>query len=294
MGAAFFVILHFMSTWYYSIDGQQFGPISTDEIKNKLSSELPSDTLVWKEGMANWAAARTVTELTFTPQQPMSTPSPYQIPAANTVPRAAQQDAVQAGVNPYVAPVTNTLNVQGGDYPLPYVKPASFGMYVGLLVGGFILMMIGFIIMAASGSGDPSAMSVLVMLAGGGVLCWGAILGLIYVHRAWTVLQPAGASTTPGKAVGFLFIPFFNLYWAFVAYWKWAKEWNEAKPRFVVLHQAPQGAEGVFLGAAICQCVGIVFGGASLVGGILQLVGMKSMCDVINFANQNSSQRSGY
>jgi hypothetical protein len=39
-------------------------------------------------------------------------------------------------------------------------------------------------------------------------------------------IQDGQPRTTPGKAVGFLFIPFFNLYWMFMAYWGWAKDCN--------------------------------------------------------------------
>ena len=52
----------------------------------------------------------------------------------------------------------------------------------------------------------------------------GFVLGLLKLHRAWQVVQPATGLgrglkiPTPGSAVGFLFIPFFNLYWMFVAF----------------------------------------------------------------------------
>lgn len=40
----------------------------------------------------------------------------------------------------------------------------------------------------------------------------------ILLYRHWSLLQGHGARTTPGKAVGFGFIPFFGFYWWFVAY----------------------------------------------------------------------------
>jgi hypothetical protein len=40
---------------------------------------------------------------------------------------------------------------------------------------------------------------------------------LVWLYRAWDSVPPAHRSTTPGQAVGFLFIPFFNLYWIFRA-----------------------------------------------------------------------------
>ena len=40
----------------------------------------------------------------------------------------------------------------------------------------------------------------------------------ILLYRHWLLLQGHGARTTPGKAIGFGFIPLFGFYWWFVAY----------------------------------------------------------------------------
>jgi hypothetical protein len=40
----------------------------------------------------------------------------------------------------------------------------------------------------------------------------------IHLHRLWSAIPESSRSTSPGKAVGFLFIPCFNLYWVFRAY----------------------------------------------------------------------------
>lgn len=44
------------------------------------------------------------------------------------------------------------------------------------------------------------------------------IADCVLLFRWWAVLPPGWRQTTPGKAVGFCFIPFFNLYWYFIAY----------------------------------------------------------------------------
>jgi len=43
------------------------------------------------------------------------------------------------------------------------------------------------------------------------------ILFFVWLYRAWSVVPPIDRSTSPGKAVGYMFIPFFNLYWVFRA-----------------------------------------------------------------------------
>ena len=37
-------------------------------------------------------------------------------------------------------------------------------------------------------------------------------------YRLWRLIPKDIAQTTPGKAVGFMFIPFFNFYWISVSY----------------------------------------------------------------------------
>ena len=43
------------------------------------------------------------------------------------------------------------------------------------------------------------------------------IFGLILLYKMWRQIPGREAPTTPGKAVGFLLIPFFNFYWFFIA-----------------------------------------------------------------------------
>ena len=42
----------------------------------------------------------------------------------------------------------------------------------------------------------------------------------------WDSIQDGYARTSPGKAVGFLFIPLFNLYWIFLAIWGFSQDFN--------------------------------------------------------------------
>jgi hypothetical protein len=48
----------------------------------------------------------------------------------------------------------------------------------------------------------------------------------LILHRGWSFVQDGKAVTTPGKAVGFLFVPFYNFYWIFIAYYGLMKEFN--------------------------------------------------------------------
>lgn len=53
------------------------------------------------------------------------------------------------------------------------------------------------------------------------------MLWYIILFRCWELIQDGQARTTPGKAVGFLFIPVYMYYWNFVAYPGWAKDANQ-------------------------------------------------------------------
>ena len=49
-----------MNLYYYSDKDQQLGPFTLDELKSKW---LKKSTLVWTDGMSDWAPAETLDEL---------------------------------------------------------------------------------------------------------------------------------------------------------------------------------------------------------------------------------------
>lgn len=54
--------------WYYGQNGVQKGPVSLEAMQELVrSGQLRPDDLVWKEGMANWAPANTLAELSTAP-----------------------------------------------------------------------------------------------------------------------------------------------------------------------------------------------------------------------------------
>lgn len=62
-----------MDTWYIAIGGQQQGPFNQERIQQGLATGIYTrETLVWRQGFANWLAIAQVPEL----QQPSSIPPP--------------------------------------------------------------------------------------------------------------------------------------------------------------------------------------------------------------------------
>ena len=84
--------------------------------------------------------------------------------------------------------------------------------YVGSIAGGGILALI--------------FMKVGVLPAAIVLMVYAVVIALIMWYKAWKAIQDGQARTTPGKAIGFLFIPFFDLYWMFQAFWGFAKDYN--------------------------------------------------------------------
>jgi uncharacterized membrane protein len=67
-----------MSDWYYAANNEQKGPINESELKADLAAnKIPSDSLVWKDGMDNWTPANQVPAFTF---RPAPTPAAVQPP----------------------------------------------------------------------------------------------------------------------------------------------------------------------------------------------------------------------
>ena len=50
--------------YHYAVNGQQMGPVAFDRLKELFANRtINRDSLVWKQGMANWAALKDVEEL---------------------------------------------------------------------------------------------------------------------------------------------------------------------------------------------------------------------------------------
>lgn len=147
-------------------------------------------------------------------------------------------------------------------------KPETFkNLYLGYLAGSigaaaFWVAAMG--IDAASGHqrGDPpSVPAVILMLLG--VLCIiaGVVSYCVLLYRSWNQIQDGQVRTTPGKAVGFLFIPFFNFYWMFVAVYGLSQDLNRYTTQRSI--GAPRVAEGlamtvcILVICSIIPCLGI-------------------------------------
>jgi len=78
--------------------------------------------------------------------------------------------------------------------------------------------------------GGPQAWRQAMPLLGLAILLYGGIIGGVLIHRMWAAIQVDTdadiVTTTPDRAVAFLFVPVFNLYWAFRVFWGWTQDYN--------------------------------------------------------------------
>lgn len=78
----------------------------------------------------------------------------------------------------------------------------------------------------------------------------------VMFYRMWAAIQDDYSRTSPGRAVGFSFIPFFNLYWLFPLIWGFAKDYNSFVKRYRV--ESVELPEGLFLAGVILSLIHIV------------------------------------
>jgi len=111
----------------------------------------------------------------------------------------------------------------------------------------------------------------------------GSVVYLTLVYKMWSSIQDGHARTSPGKAVGFLFIPFFGAYWFFQVWWGFAKDYNAYLKRHAL--QLRELSEGLFLSFNILPFLfWIPFLGWAgiLVANVIFLFMVSSVCDRVN------------
>ena len=282
-------------------DGQQLGPYSGEQMQQYAAEgRIAPDSLVWAEGMAEWAQASQVPGLL-----PQAAAQPAAAAAAK--PAWAPPGARPATTaSPYTTPQSSLAAAPvGGNYPMLSVKPASFGLWMWTFIGSLLCLLLAIVFfglgVSAAASAPPPPTGEMPT-AGGPQMMLGGIMYMIFfpmvlvsmiffmmnIYRAWSCLLAGNPSTTPGKAVGFMFIPFFNIYWIFVAIAGLPKDWNRIVSSYEDLHTAPRMSEGVFLMYAIGS---IIFPPLSLV---VMFPMMSQICNGINFfAYRRSASTTG-
>ncbi|HEX3095413.1 MAG TPA: FHA domain-containing protein [Candidatus Angelobacter sp.] len=132
------------------------------------------------------------------------------------------------------------------------------------------------------GSRDVSPAMALLVLGFLGLI-YASVVMLILFYQMWKSVKDNYARTSPGRAVGFLFIPFFNFYWIFQVLWGFSKDYNSYAARNAI--SSRKLPEGLFLAWTILQLasavpyLNIV---AIPVYWIVSGIGVSRICDAVN------------
>ena len=92
-------------------------------------------------------------------------------------------------------------------------------LFKGWMACQGLMLFFWFVSMIFATRAEPVYLNWLALLAG-------AVLFCISYYRYWELVPVNEAVTTPGKAVGFLFIPFFQLYWYVFTIWHLSKHYS--------------------------------------------------------------------
>lgn len=65
------------------------------------------------------------------------------------------------------------------------------------------------------------------------------VLYLIQIYRMWDVINDGHSRATPGEALGYLFVPFYNLYWIFDIWGGFPTDYNAFVERHSVTDKVP-------------------------------------------------------
>ena len=118
-----------MSVWYILYNGQQIGPMTRENIRAYNPSR---DTMVWREGMANWQPLYTVPELmeiiNGMPPTPGLKPEPGVMPPGTPMNTYSPKSKTTAGI----------LAILLGGLGVQY-------FYLGKVGGGFLCILLSLV-----------------------------------------------------------------------------------------------------------------------------------------------------
>jgi heme/copper-type cytochrome/quinol oxidase subunit 4 len=153
--------------------------------------------------------------------------------------------------------------------------------FVWSIAGGFglsiLLSIVAIIAAMSSYRTDKPAVVVMWLLLALIPTIYGVIIWLRLIYKMWQAIQDGHARVTPGTAVGFLFIPIFNLYWVFRAVACFPRDYNN----FVDRHElnAQKLEPHMFVAFSAFCCAGNSAGLPLLIVGFILI---SRICDAIN------------
>lgn len=258
--------------WYLSHDGKSgTGPYATAEIESMIiSGAAAAGALIWRQG-------ENARPLAKEPLFAASFRSGSGSRTALGAPTQGPPDFNSFSNNASYSPTDVGTWGNAGSSPLNERKRKltfRFVMCWVSLAADALLFLISFMMMLIGTADESTGVFVL-----GGIffqfLCVASVVTfyiffLMLLSGMWQTVDPHLAQTTPGKAIGFLFIPFFNCYWIFVAIYGLAVDLNKTL-------RARGAAPAVSEGMALTTCILALVPCLNLVSIIILFISLNQM-----------------
>ncbi len=233
--------------YFYMENALRNGPHTVEEMKGRIGPL----TFVWTEGMRDWQKAKDIPELAslFVAEFP-----PAHIPENTGQSFAARPTALPPDDSGRMLAIFISVLFSIGIV-LNFFKDELYIMcfrysryYDSFLVAQKRSLML-------------SIVSLLFLLPG--YVCF-----YILLFKGWKAIPKKYARTSPGMAVGFLFIPFFNFYWVFVAFYGWCADAGRTLKS--------KGAKGIHSYSAIILSILTIIGAfVGILVTVADLIGLK-------------------
>jgi hypothetical protein len=195
--------------WYYRLDKKDCGPTSIENLRElAITGQINEKTPVVKVGLRNWKWLR------------------------------------DSEISEYVLSESNRSFVDesniSDDQSQSISKTTKVKLYnLNLLFIIWVLLaIIDFTVHALAVLMPKTMISQNQLKCLNGFFLLEFIFELILLYRLWSLIPFNYRRTSPGKAVGFLLIPFFSFYWNFVAFWGFSKDLN------LFITKMPKGGNG--------------------------------------------------
>jgi hypothetical protein len=179
-----------------------------------------------------------------------------------------------------VTPEVATL--PAGTAPHVSVLRMKKSLFVGIpavLIGIADLLALGGVVVARD---EPQTAVGLLGLAVPFILA-GAVAMFVFVYRMWKCIQDGYARTTPGKAVGLMFVPIYNIYWIFQVLPGFARDYNALLARrHLDLPPLPVGLFTTYIVLSFASVVPVVGLAVGVVQFGVAVVMLSKTCDAVN------------
>lgn len=198
-------------TNYYYVDGsgQQQGPVTAAALR---SLNLRAGTMVWREGLAEWQPIESLAE--FRDLVPEQAPPPLPVDQAADPFMVSGKDSGYSGG--YAGPRSSGNPIRPGySLNIPNAYDQSFD------TGSLSQAEFDYASNHQFSSEFPVWVAILLHYISFGIF---TMVRLGIDHGQLPLVKDNDFGT--GKAIGFLFIPFYNFYWIFMFYVRLAKRMN--------------------------------------------------------------------